>query len=443
MKDQDKKKEQLLHKLEGSETEHKGTRETGAKLLQSEEILRMLIDGAKDYGIITLDPDGRVLTWNPGAERIKGYRAEEIIGQHFSRFYPREDIEQGKPERELKTAAAEGRFEDEGWRVRKDGSKFWANVIFSPLRDAQARLVGFSKITRDLTERYQAEEELKKHRDHLEELVKERTAELRAASLYSRSLIEASLDPLVTIGRDGKITDANAATGKATGIPRERLIGDDFANYFTEPEKAREGYNRAFTEGSVRDYPLTLKHVSGSTTHVLCNTSVYEDEAGEVKGVFAAARDVTEQKRTTEVIQRQAQEILEISTPVLQVWEGVLVAPLIGTLDSQRTQRFMERLLERIVETNSAVALVDITGVPTIDTQTAQHLIDTISAVRLLGAQVILTGVRPAIAQSLVHLGIDLSGITTRPSLAAGLQVAIDALGLQLIAGKKSSGREA
>lgn len=133
--------------------------------------------------------------------------------------------------------------------------------------------------------------------------------------------------------------------------------------------------------------------------------------------------------RQSEIITQQSQEMLELSTPVMQVWQGILVAPLIGSLDSQRTQHFMERLLERIVETNSPVALVDITGVPIIDTQTAQHLIDTITAVRLLGAQVILTGVRPAIAQTLVHLGIDLSGIVTRSSLAAGLQVAMSNLG--------------
>ena len=124
---------------------------------------------------------------------------------------------------------------------------------------------------------------------------------------------------------------------------------------------------------------------------------------------------------------------MELSTPVMQVWQGVVVAPLIGSLDSNRTQQFMERLLNRIVETNSPVALVDITGVPIIDTQTAQHLIETISAVRLLGAQVVLTGVRPAIAQTLVHLGIDLSGIITRASLSAGLQVAFDLLKLQVV----------
>jgi PAS domain S-box-containing protein len=285
----------------------------------------------------------------------------------------------------------------------------------------------------------------------LETVRKKVEGELRSSSSYARSLIEASLDPLVTIGADGKLTDVNKATELVTGVSRKRLIGTDFSNYFTKPEKAREGYKKVFSEGSVTDYPLTIRHTSGRTIDVLYNAAVYKDEAGKVLGVFAAARDITALKKAaeevsakqTEVIQRQAQEILEISTPVMQVWEGALVAPLIGTLDSPRTQRFMERLLQRIVETNSPVALVDVTGVPTIDTQTAQHLIDTISAVRLLGAQVILTGIRPAIAQTLVHLGVDLSGITTRSSLSGGLLVAMDSLGLEVVTSKRTNGKEA
>jgi anti-anti-sigma regulatory factor len=191
----------------------------------------------------------------------------------------------------LKIAATEGRFEDDDWRIRKDSSRFWANVTITPLREQAGNLIGFGKVTHDLTERKQAEE----------------------------------------------------------------------------------------------------------------------------------------------MIARQAREILDVSTPVVQVWEGVIAAPLIGTLDSQRTEEFMERLLQRIVETNSPVALIDITGVPTIDTQTAQHLIETVTAVRMLGAQVVLTGVRPALAQTLVHLGIDLSHIMTRSSMSAGLRVALDLLDLQVI----------
>lgn len=259
--------------------------------LESEGIFRLLVDNVRDYAIILLDPKGMVARWSPGAERIKGYQTKEIIGKHFSCFYPPESIKRGLPEQELATAARDGRYEDDGWRIRKDGTQFWASIVLTALRDKDGNLLGFGKITRDLTER----------------------------------------------------------------------------------------------------------------------------------------------KRVEERIQQQAREILELSTPVMQVWEGVVIAPLIGSLDSEQTQRFMERLLNRIVETNSPVALVDIMGVPTVDTKTAQHLIETISAVRLLGAQVVLTGVRPAIAQTLVHLGIDLSGIITRSSLSAGLQVAFGTLELEVV----------
>jgi rsbT co-antagonist protein RsbR len=144
------------------------------------------------------------------------------------------------------------------------------------------------------------------------------------------------------------------------------------------------------------------------------------------------AEEAIAQKAASEALSRRAQEILDISTPVVQVWEGIILAPIIGTLDSQRTQQLTEKILDGIVETRSTVALVDITGVPAVDTQTARHIIESISAVRLLGADVILTGIRPAIAQTLVHLGIDLSGVTTRSSLSAGLRAAIEKLNLHI-----------
>ena len=152
-----------------------------------------------------------------------------------------------------------------------------------------------------------------------------------------------------------------------------------------------------------------------------------------IESLSVAIVEALRSKRVEDRLAIQSREILEISTPVMQIWEGVVVAPLIGMLDSERTQRFMERLLEGIVRAGSPVALVDITGVPTIDTQTAQHLIEAICAARLLGTRVVLTGVSPTIAQTLVHLGIDLSGADTRSSLAAGLQVALEVVGLQVV----------
>ncbi|MDB4942560.1 MAG: two-component hybrid sensor and regulator [Labilithrix sp.] len=137
-------------------TERRMAEET---LRQSEERFRLLVESVKDYAIFLLDPTGHVATWNAGAERIKGYRAEQIIGQHFSKFYPEEDIRAGKCEMELDVAARDGRFEDEGWRLRSDGQRFWANVVITGLRNGSGELVGFAKVTRDLTERKRAEEE--------------------------------------------------------------------------------------------------------------------------------------------------------------------------------------------------------------------------------------------------------------------------------------------
>ncbi|HLW78330.1 MAG TPA: PAS domain S-box protein, partial [Terriglobia bacterium] len=135
-------------------------RQAQEALRLSEEQFRLLVEGVKDYALVMLDPGGRVVSWNSGAERIAGYGAEEILGQHFSRFYVAEDVERRKPEHGLEEAAREGRFEDEAWRVRKDGSCFWANVIITALRDEAGRLRGFAKVTRDFTERKRAEEAL-------------------------------------------------------------------------------------------------------------------------------------------------------------------------------------------------------------------------------------------------------------------------------------------
>ncbi|MES2956581.1 MAG: STAS domain-containing protein [Pseudomonadota bacterium] len=144
----------------------------------------------------------------------------------------------------------------------------------------------------------------------------------------------------------------------------------------------------------------------------------------------------TYQKSREQVIERQQQELLELSTPVVKLWEGILAVPMIGTLDSSRTQLVMESLLQRIVDTGSELAIIDITGVPTVDTLTAQHLLKTVTAIRLMGADCIISGVRPQIAQTIVHLGIDLQGITTKASLADALALALKRGGYQVTRSK-------
>ena len=147
------------------------------------EIYQRLVKEVRDYAIFMLDRKGFIRTWNAGAERLKGYTAEEIIGRHFSCFYPEADIQAGKPDKELETALAEGRLEDEGWRIRKDGSRFWANVVITAIFDENRKHIGFAKVTRDLTERRQAEEQLQAERADLEKRVEERTAALAKANL--------------------------------------------------------------------------------------------------------------------------------------------------------------------------------------------------------------------------------------------------------------------
>ncbi len=159
---------------------------------QGSELFRLLVESVQDYAIFALDPEGHVITWNEGAKAIKGYTTEEIVGQHFSKFYPREAVQSGWPARELALAEKEGRFADEGWRVRKDGTVFWASVIITALRDANGRLAGFAKVTRDMTERRQWEQrtqdlnqELRRHVAQLNE--SQRVIELRTLELQKLS----------------------------------------------------------------------------------------------------------------------------------------------------------------------------------------------------------------------------------------------------------------
>ncbi|MBD0344878.1 MAG: PAS domain S-box protein [Coleofasciculus sp. Co-bin14] len=167
--------EKLIYAIARDCTENKQAK---AVQWEREEFFRLLVEGVKDYAIIMLDPNGHIASWNTGAERIKQYQAPEIIGEHVSRFYPDEDIQLGIPEQGLKIAAAQGSFEEEGWRIRKDGSKFWANVVTTPLRTEDGRLRGFVRVMRDITERKLAEEGLQNAHDKLEKRVEERTAEL-------------------------------------------------------------------------------------------------------------------------------------------------------------------------------------------------------------------------------------------------------------------------
>jgi len=246
-----------------------------------------------DDAIISKDLTGKITSWNKGAEKIYGYTAEEVIGRPISLLTPGGSREE--TDRILAQLRRDGVLEHyETARITKDGRSIHVSLTVSPIRDATGRVIGASTIARDITERKRAEEAV------------------RRAGAYNRSLIEASLDPLVTIGPDGKITDVNAATEAATGYVRKELIGTDFCDYFTDPAQARAGYRQVFQEGFVRDYPLKIRHKNGRVTAVLYNATVYRDGVGNTVGVFAAARDVTELRRAEESVRMERQRLKDV-----------------------------------------------------------------------------------------------------------------------------------
>src|SRR5271157_5726531 len=241
----------------------------------------------------TTNPEGEVVEDMPMWRAFTGKSEEELRGLGWVDSLHPEDRERT---RAVWSVAVRARsvYETE-YRIRKsDGEYRHFAVRGVPVLQADGSVREWVGTCTDITERKRAEEAL------------------RRASTYNRRLLEASLDPLVTIGPDGKITDVNEATEAATGYPRAELIGKDFADYFTEPEEAREGYRRVFREGLVRDYPLEIRHRDGRVTPVVYNASVYRDEAGQVIGVFAAARDITAQKRA-EAELRQMSRLIDLA----------------------------------------------------------------------------------------------------------------------------------
>jgi PAS domain S-box-containing protein len=263
---------------------------TNQELVRSEERFRSMVAGIKDYAIFMLDLEGRISTWNTGAERIKGYKADEIIGEHFSRFYPEEDIRSGKPEFELKMAASEGQFEEEGWRVRKDGSRFWANVVITAVRDRNGELLGYSKVTRDFTDRKVAEEAM------------------RRSEAQFRALFEFSPDAIIASDREGRVTEINARVASMFGYQREELVGQSVD--ILVPERFRHTHpgRRMEYASSARVRPmgagleLAGRRKDGTEFPADIMLGPVETENGRV--VLSVIRDLTEKREAEEALRR-------------------------------------------------------------------------------------------------------------------------------------------
>ncbi|MDQ6655503.1 MAG: PAS domain S-box protein, partial [Verrucomicrobiota bacterium] len=253
---------------------------------QPDERFRLLVENVSDYAIFMLDPEGRVASWNRGAERLKQYKEEEITGQHFSRFYPAEDIAARKPEIELERALADGRVEDEGWRIRKDGSRFWALVVITALYDAAGTFVGFAKVTRDLTERRRAEEHLRASEEQFRLLV-ERVEE------YAIYMLDAN----------GYVATWNSGAEKIKGYDAHEIIGKHFGCFYTPEDIAagrpRQNLENAAQLGHIRDQGIRVRK-DGSAFQADVVITALRNANGQLRGFSKVTRDVSDQVRARE-----------------------------------------------------------------------------------------------------------------------------------------------
>jgi rsbT co-antagonist protein RsbR len=264
-------------------------------------------------------------------------------------------------------------------------------------------------------------------RELLQEWVNEQAGTMSASGSISRSELEGQSQEFLTLLRRATEHGFGSMSSSVWDPVRDFLGG-------LSRSRATQGFSPSETAGFV----FSLK----STLFEFLGREYGTDAAGLAASIVAVSRMLdslglytTEmfQRGREEVIARQQQDMLELSTPVVSLWDGILALPMIGTLDSARTQVVMETLLQRIVETGADIAVIDITGVPTVDTLTAQHLLKTVTAARLMGAECIISGIRPQIAQTIVHLGVDLGGVVTKASLADAFRLALQRTGRNVV----------
>lgn len=310
---------------------------------------RQLIEAVTDYAIYMLDANGFVTSWNPGAQRFKGYTAAEILGGHFSQFYAEEDRLAGKPARALATAAREGKFEGEGWRLRKDGSRFWAHVVIDPIRDSAGQLVGYAKITRDLTERRAAEETLRRSQEQF------------------RLLVQGVTDyAIYMLDREGLITSWNAGAARIKGYSEAEIIGRHFSLFY-RPEDSSEGQPMAALRNAEREGRFESEgwRVRKDGSQFWANVVVdpIRDDTGEIIGFAKVTRDVTA-KRDAQLALQMAQESLFQSQKldaIGQLTGGVahdfnnLLTVIISSLEIVRRRMPPDGKLEGLIE-NAAKA---------------------------------------------------------------------------------------
>jgi len=380
-------------------------------------IYQRMIDQARDYALFVLAPDGRIMTWNLGAQRLKGYAPEEIIGRHFSVFYTPEALASGWPAHELKVATLEGHFEDEGWRVRKDGSRFWANVVITALRDEDGKLLGFSKITRDLTDRRLHEEAVRQSEERF------------------RLMIESVQDyAIYMLDADGLVASWNSGAQRMTGYFRDEILGRHFSRFFTEEDanagKPWEEIAQARRHGRADNEGWRVRK-DGERFWARAVLSAVQDRDGHLRGFAKVTQDLSARRHmqdlekaarnVNEFIAMLAHELRNPLAPIRNAVEVMAKLPADAqaqeamrlTIDRQSAQlvRIVDDLLDiaritkgslsierRRLELANAVRRAVETSAPGIEA--ARHTLD----VDLAGTPLLVEGDLDRLAQLVANL---------------------------------------
>jgi PAS domain S-box-containing protein len=376
--------------------------------------VQRLVEAVGDHGLVHLDDNGVVRGWYGAAAKLTGYASADAVGESLTTLFGGDAVSTRRLETDLGAAAENGRGEFRGWLVRRDGTRFWSAATFVPLSEDAGSLDGYAVMVRDLTD------------DRVQEL----------ALLSIEQMVDAITDyEVIRLDPGGVVRSWSHGARRLEGYTEEEILGRHASVFYTEQD-AQAGTLEREMEIAVHAGRVESEgwRVRKDGSQFWCNMimSPIRDAAGELIGYVRVGRDLTEQREQSRLLQRQRDEILELSTPVIQVWDNILVLPVIGTLDSVRAARLTESLLERIALQQAEVVILDISGVPAIDTDVAQHLLRTVEAARLMGTTSVLSGVRPETAQAIVHLGIDLGNLRSRNTLKDALQLALGLVGANL-----------
>ncbi|WP_051571219.1 PAS domain S-box protein [Cryptosporangium arvum] len=367
---------------------------------------REMVEAITDFGLIRLDPDGVIRGWHGAIGDITGYQPDEVVGRSAELLYPDPQTLRA----DLAAVDSAGRRATDGWRVRNGGERFWATITITPLPVTG----GYLLLVRDLTERRDQELALRGVEDMLSSITDYEVIRLDA---------------------DGLVQSWNPGAERLRQYSAQEVLGKPVSMFYSEDEAKRGVPERemaaAVTNGRFEAEGWRLRR-DGSRFWANDVLSPIRGSDGGVIGFVKVARDQSDRREAEQLVSRQRDEILELSTPVIQVWDDVLVLPVIGTLDSARAARLTENLLERIARDQAEVVILDVSGVPAVDTEVAQHLMKTVEAARLMGSVSVLSGVRPETAQAIVHLGIELGSLRCRSNLKDALQLALRLVGAPL-----------